>query len=165
MTEELDDLDCAILKELVNDCRVSSRNLADRLNKSPTTISNRIKKLEEIGIINNYGVQLNYQNLGFDWTVITNVVVSKGKLIETENEIAKLPHVLAVYDVTGETDIIVIGRFQTREQLSIFTKSLLAMEFVDRTNSHIALNTIKEDFNLRNQVEKILSPNLLTITK
>lgn len=153
---ELDALDQAILHQLVKDARTSARTLAEQLGKSPTTITNRIKKLEESNIISNYGAQLNYQKLGFDWTVIIEIVVSKGQLVKTEEAIAELDYVVAVYDVTGTSDIIVIGRFQTREQLSQFTKQLLAMEFVDRTNSHIALNTVKEDFNFREQINQIL---------
>jgi len=50
--------------------------------------------------------------------------------------------------VTGATDGIVIGKFRDREELSRFAKSLLAMPFVERTNTHIVLTTVKEDFRL-----------------
>jgi len=55
---------------------------------------------------------------------------------------------LAVYDVTGLTDAMVIAKFKSREELSKFTKALLAMPFVERTNTHIVLTTVKEDFRL-----------------
>ena len=154
----LDKLDQDIIQRLVADARTSARTLGEDLGKSPTTIANRIKKLEEHGVISNYEAQIDYQKLGFDWVVIIEVIVSKGQLVETENEIAKLDYVVAVYDVTGTSDIIVIGRFQTREQLSLFTKRLLAMEYVDRTISHIALNTVKEDFNFKSQMKSIRKP-------
>lgn len=152
----LDELDQKIIQRLVTDARTSARTLGEELGKSPTTIANRIKKLEETGVISNYEAKIDYQKLGFDWVVIIEVIVSKGQLVETEDEIAKLDYVVAVYDVTGTSDIIVIGRFQTREQLSLFTKRLLAMEFVDRTVSHIVLNTVKEDFNFKTQMKTIL---------
>ena len=81
-------------------------------------------------------------------TVVTEIIVSKGKLLEMEEEIAKLPNVLAVYDVTGETDAVVISKCRDREELSHFTKGLLSMPFVERTNSHVVLTTVKEDFRL-----------------
>jgi DNA-binding Lrp family transcriptional regulator len=65
-----------------------------------------------------------------------------------EQEIAKLPNVCAVYDVTGEVDAIVISKCRNREELSRFAKALLAMHFVERTNSHVVLTTVKEDFRL-----------------
>ena len=151
----IDELDKKILKRLTEDSSISARNIAEELEKSPTTIANRIRKLKETGIIKDQGVVLNSQLLGFEWTVIIEVLVAKGKLVDTENEIAKLDHCLAVYDVTGQTDIIVIGKFRNRDELSIFTKKLLQMEYVERTISHIALNTIKEDFLFKNQLDLI----------
>jgi len=74
--------------------------------------------------------------------------VAKGKLLETGEEIAKNPNVCCVYDVTGLTDAIVIAKFKTREELSNFTKSLLKMPYIERTNTHLALTTLKEDFTL-----------------
>lgn len=148
----IDELDKAILKILLTDGSTSSRTIAENLNKSPTTILNRMKKLKE-HFIKDEGILLNSEALGYEWTVIIEVLVSKGKLVATEEAIAKLPNAIAVYDVTGQTDIIVIGKFRNRNEISQFTKTLLAMEYVDRTISHIALNTVKEDVLFKNQLE------------
>jgi len=56
--------------------------------------------------------------------------------------------IVMAYDVTGLTDAIVIAKFKSREDLSRFTKALLAMPFVERTNTHMVLTTVKEDFRL-----------------
>lgn len=151
----IDQLDKQILKRLTEDATISARTIAEELNKSPTTIANRIKKLKETNIIKDQGVVLNSQTLGFEWTVVIEVLVAKGRLVDTEQEIAKLENALAVYDVTGQTDIIVIGKFRNRDELSKFTKKLLAMEYVERTISHIILNTVKEDFLFKNQLDLI----------
>ncbi|MCX6818651.1 MAG: Lrp/AsnC ligand binding domain-containing protein, partial [Candidatus Aenigmarchaeota archaeon] len=74
------------------------------------------------------------------------LTVSKGKLVEVEEKIAKKHNAFAVYDVTGDTDAMIIARFRSREELNDFVKSLLAMEFVERTNTHLVLNTLKEGF-------------------
>ncbi|MDG7015903.1 MAG: Lrp/AsnC ligand binding domain-containing protein, partial [Nitrososphaerota archaeon] len=79
--------------------------------------------------------------------------VSKGKLLEMEKEIAKLPGVCAVYDVTGEIDGVVISKFRDRNQMSRFTKGLLAMPFIERANTHVVLTTVKEDFRLPARAE------------
>ena len=80
--------------------------------------------------------------------MVTEIIVSKGKLLEMEREIAKIPSVCAVYDVTGEIDAIVVSKCKSREELSHFAKGLLALPFVERTNSHVVLTTVKEDFRL-----------------
>ena len=153
----LDDTDKEILKLLLEDSSASSRFIAEKLNKSPTTILNRLKKLKET-YIQHEGILLSSEALGFEWTVITEVLVSKGKLDETEEKIAKIPNTIAVYDVTGQTDIIVISKFRTRDAISKFTKQLLAMEYVERTISHIVLNTVKEDFAFKDQL-RLLDEN------
>ncbi len=89
---------------------------------------------------------LDTEKLGYQLTALSELVVSKGKLLEMEREIARLSSVCAVYDITGTTDAIVIAKFRNREELGNFTKSLLAMPFVERTNTHLVLTTVKEDF-------------------
>ena len=65
-----------------------------------------------------------------------------------ENEVAKIPNVCGVYDVTGLTDAVIIAKFKTREDLGKFTKQLLALPYIERTNTHVALATVKENFRL-----------------
>ena len=130
------------------DARLSYRELGLKLGVSTTTIQSRTNKLEKAGIICGYCAIFDHEKVGFQLTAITEVSVAKGKLLELEREVAKMPQVLAVYDVTGLTDAIVIAKFKSREELSKFTKALLAMPFVERTNTHMVLTTVKEDFRL-----------------
>jgi DNA-binding Lrp family transcriptional regulator len=81
-------------------------------------------------------------------TVVTEITVSKGRLLEVENEIARLPNVCCVYDVTGLIDAVIIAKFKNREELGKFTKRLLTIPFVERANTHVVLTSIKEDFRL-----------------
>jgi len=144
----MDHLHRRILARLLQDGRVSFRQLAAEMHVSTTTVATRVGRLEAAGIISGYQALVDFQMLGYELTVVTEIHVSKGKLVEMEQEIAKLPNVCAVYDVTGEIDAIVISKCRNREELSRFTKSLLAMHFVERTNSHVVLSTVKEDFRL-----------------
>jgi len=144
----IDHLHRRILARLLQDGRVSFRQLATEMHVSTTTVATRVARLESTGIISGYHALIDFQKLGYELTVVTEIHVSKGKLVEMEHEIAKLPNVCAVYDVTGEIDAIVISKCRSREELSHFTKSLLAMHFVERTNSHVVLTTVKEDFRL-----------------
>ena len=145
---DIDLLDRRILERVLGDGRVSFRQLASELRVSTTTVASRGARLQEAGIIGGYSARVDFQTLGYELTVVTEIHVSKGKLIEMEREIAKLPNVCAVYDVTGEIDAIVISKCRDREELSRFTKGLLAMHFVEHCNSHDVLTTVKEDFRL-----------------
>ena len=144
----IEELDRKLIVALERDCRRSNRELAVELQVSPSTVITHVKNLEEAGLVKGYAAVLDHQKLGYELTAVVEVIVSKGKLLEMEKEIAKVPGVCAVYDVTGATDGIVIGKFRDREELSRFAKSLLAMPFVERTNTHIVLTTVKEDFRL-----------------
>jgi len=144
----IEELDRKLIVALERDCRRSNRELAVELRVSPSTVITHVKNLEEGGLVKGYAATLDHQKLGYELTAVVEVIVSKGKLLEMEREIAKVPGVCAVYDVTGATDGIVIGKFRDREELSRFAKSLLAMPFVERTNTHIVLTTVKEDFRL-----------------
>jgi len=144
----LDQLDMRILARLLVDGRVSYRQMAHELRTSTSTVSSRVSRLEKTGIISGYSAAINFESLGYDLTAIVGIVVSKGKLSRTEAEIARLPGVCAVYDVTGENDAFIVAKFRRREELSRFAKGLLSMQFVERANTHVVLSTVKEDFRL-----------------
>ena len=91
---------------------------------------------------------LDHEKLGYELTVVTEITVSKGRLTEMENEIAKISNVCGVYDVTGLTDAVIIAKFKSREELGKFTKNLLALPYIERTNTHVVLATVKENFRL-----------------
>jgi DNA-binding Lrp family transcriptional regulator len=141
-----DELDLKILRSLLSDSRASAREIASSLGVSTSTVTARMEKLRKEQVIRGFTAFVDFQKLGYELTVITEIIVSKGKLLEMERDIAAIPGVLAVYDVTGETDAIVISKCKDREELSRFTKGLLSMPFVERTNSHVVLTTVKEDF-------------------
>jgi len=143
---KIDDLDKAILDELESDARQSFRQMAKRTRVSVVTVAQRVRRMEKEGIIRGYYALLDQQKLGYDITTITEVTVSKGKLIEVQEKIAKMKSVCAVYDVTGIEDSIVISKFKSRDEVSSFAKELLTILHVERTNTHIVLNTYKEDF-------------------
>ena len=144
----LDETDVKILKALTLNARLSSRQIAKQCGVSIGTVLSRIKKMEKEGIIKGYSALLDHEKLGYGLTVVTEVTVSKGRLLEMESEIARFPNVCCVYDVTGLIDAIIIAKFKNREELSKFTKRLLAMPYVERTNTHVVLATVKEDFRL-----------------
>ena len=144
----VDGLDLRILRALLSNARASAREIGVNLGVSTSTVIARMDGLRWAGILKGFAAELDYVKLGYDLTVITEIHVSKGKLLEMEKEIAKIPGVCAVYDVTGEIDAVIVSKCRNREELSRFTKNLLSMHFIERTNSHVVLTTVKEDFRL-----------------
>jgi len=142
---EIDELDLEILSILSIDGRKNKSTIADDLNRSPNTIIKHISNLEENGVIKNYGVQIDYEKLGYNIIALIELTISKGKMLEIEQDIAKIPNVFAVYDITGEFDALILARFKNRGDLSKMIKKIHTSQFVERTNTHMVLNVIKEN--------------------
>ncbi|MBY9012201.1 MAG: Lrp/AsnC family transcriptional regulator [Candidatus Lokiarchaeota archaeon] len=145
-TYDIDELDIEILKTLSVDGRKNKSTIAEDLKRSPNTIIKHINNLEETGVIKNYGAQIDYEKLGYNIIALIEITVSKGKMLEVEKKIAQNPNVFAVYDITGTYDALILARFKTRAKLSEMIKNEIhASPFVERTNTHIVLNVIKEE--------------------
>ena len=142
----MDETDIKILHQILSDGRSSYRKIAEQIGVSPPTVLNRIQKLEINHVIKSYSAILDHEKLGYDLTAIIEVTAVKGKITEVEKHISKFPNVCAVYDITGLTDMLIVAKFRNRRELSDFVKRDLALPFVERTNSHMVLVTVKEDF-------------------
>ncbi|MFX0113657.1 MAG: Lrp/AsnC family transcriptional regulator [Candidatus Hodarchaeota archaeon] len=151
---KLDSTDYMILSTLLHDARKPASEIASETKKHLSTITRRIKTLENEKIIKEYTAILDYEKLGLELTVVTHLILSKGKLLETERQIATIPGVCAIYDVTGRFDAIVIGKFSSRDEFSAFIKKILAIPTVERTETMVVLNTIKEDFSMKEILEE-----------
>lgn len=142
----LDEIDLRILGSILKDARKSYRKIADDINVSPPTVLSRVQKLEKGHIIKSYSAVLDHEKLGYDLTAVIEVTAVKGKITEVQKHISKFPNVCAVYDITGLTDMIIVAKFRNREELSNFVKKDMSLSYIERTNTHIVLITVKEDF-------------------
>jgi len=145
---DLDKTNERILKNLMVDARLSARQLALKLGISTVTVLSRIKKLEKEKIIKGYTALIDHEKLGYNLTAIIEIIAKKDKIIDMEVEISKIENVCAVYDITGNTDTLVIAKFKSRNELSEFVKGLASIQNIENTITHVVLNTTKEDFRL-----------------
>ncbi len=158
MAEKIDKLDIEILIELQKDARKSLREIAEKLDVAEGTVYNRINKLKKMGIIEKFIPIINHSKLGFDLTAIIGITAEGKHLIELEEILAKEPNVTAVYDVTGEFDVIAVAKFKTREDLNAFVKKVAGLKHVTRTYTMLVLNVVKETHavELEKLIDKVL---------
>ncbi|HEK86017.1 MAG: Lrp/AsnC family transcriptional regulator [Candidatus Saccharicenans sp.] len=130
---------------LNQDARKSYREISRETGISVPAVIQTIKKLEKMGVIKGYVPVLNPEYFGFGLIAVIALRISQGKLLETQKKIAEDKRVVAVYDVTGDWDSILIGYFIDREDLNQFIKQVLSLKYIDRTVTHLVLNVVKND--------------------
>jgi DNA-binding Lrp family transcriptional regulator len=143
--QALDALDRRMLRALAAEGRISARKLGAKLGAATSTVSARMAWLERKGIIKGYGARIDYGKLGYEWVTLVEIIARKGGIREAETKAAKLENVFAVYDLTGETDCMALARFRTRAELDAFVKGLQEVKGIERTITHIVLNTVKDE--------------------
>ena len=140
----LDETDHNIIQVLCEDARTSLRKISERIGVSLGAVSNRVKKLEERGIIKGYSVLLDHEKIGWELNVVIGLRIQKGRLIEIQEKIAKDNRIYGAYDVTGDFDSMILARAENRKDLDNLSKNVLSIEGVERSVTHLVLNTVKE---------------------
>ncbi len=140
-----ENLDRKLVNALLNDGRASLRSLGEDLDVSVTTVSNHISDLEEQGVIEGYAPLVNYGKLGYDVTAIIQLKVEGDALPEITDQLAAHKHMISVYEVTGDHDVIAIGKFTDTDHMNDQIKELLIDPDIKESNTSVVLNAVAEN--------------------
>lgn len=143
----MDSLDKKILDLLSDDGRKSYRKISRELGVSVGTVHNRVDKLTKSGIINKFVPVVDHEKLGYNLTAIIGLELQGGTITYLIDKKPFKNNLLAVYDVTGQFDAILIAKFRDTFELNKFIKLLLQEEPVIKTYTQTVLNIIKEELN------------------
>ena len=109
-------MDKEILKLLSEDSRQSYRELAKQLDLSHVSVSNKVKNLEEIGVIKGYTTIIDPDKMNY-YPVCLRISASQGgNLSEIGDEVADFPEVNVVMRVSGDCELLALAMCETREQ-------------------------------------------------
>ena len=100
--DELDTTDVRILKALIHDARISIAELARTVGLSPPSVSERIKRLEEAGVIEGYTLRINPKALGLPLAAWLRIRPIPGQLHKVAEVLRKLPEIVECDRITGE---------------------------------------------------------------
>jgi len=139
-----ENLDRKLVNALLGDGRASLRSLAEDLDVSVTTVSNHLSDLEEDGIIRGYTPKVDYDALGYDVTAILQLKVEGSGLQEVTEELTEARQMVSVYEVTGDHDIIAVGKFTDTDDMNDAIKTLLNNPHIKESNTSVVLNAAKE---------------------
>jgi DNA-binding Lrp family transcriptional regulator len=146
---KLDEVDLKLMNLLQEDSRLSFNKIAEKIGVAVGTAYNRVKILEEKGILKGYTVVVDHIKAGYNLTAIILIQAQGKHLLDVENKVKKIDNVIGVYDITGDFDIAVIAKFKDRNSLNKFIKNTLMMPYVQRTVTNVVLNVVKEDFRIK----------------
>ena len=146
MDKRESDLDGKIVFALSENSRLSFRELAKKLGVSTSTIAQHVKRLEAQKVLRRYSVDLDWEKLGFDLTALMEITIRGQPLLKVQAQIAKLPQIVSVWDITGAFDSMALVRVKNRRELSTTVKKILDIEGVEHSDTHLILNTVKENY-------------------
>ncbi|NKE37549.1 Lrp/AsnC family transcriptional regulator [Natronococcus sp. JC468] len=140
-----ENLDAELVNELLTDGRASLRSLAEELDVSVTTVSNHLSDLEEDGVIQGYTPIVDYNAVGYDVTAVMQLKVEGSALDEITETLQDHDQMMSVYEVTGDYDIIAIGKFTDTDDMNDQIKALVTDPDIKQSNTSIALNSVAEN--------------------
>lgn len=146
----LDDIDRKILEILQAEGRTTNVELARRIGMAPSAVFERVRRLEQRGVITGYAARVNPKAV--DRPLLAYVLVRSDERIGTSSSgeaLAKLPEVLEVHHVAGQDSYLVKVRVKDPEALGKLLRDRFgAIESVRSTQSIIALDTFKDTWAL-----------------
>jgi DNA-binding Lrp family transcriptional regulator len=140
-----ENLDAKLINALLGDGRASLRSLAEDLDVSVTTVSNHLRDLEDEGVVEGYTPIVNYDALGYDVTAIIQLKVEGSALPEITERLREQEQMISVYEVTGDYDIIAIGKFTDTDGMNKQIKELLTDADIRESNTSVVLNAVVEN--------------------
>jgi DNA-binding Lrp family transcriptional regulator len=139
-----ENLDAKLVNALLGDGRASLRSLAEDLDVSVTTVSNHLNALEDDGVIDGYTPRVDYDALGYDVTAIIQLKVEGDALPDVTDRLQSHDQMISVYEVTGDYDIIAVGKFSDTDGMNRQIKTLLNDPDIKESNTSVVLNAASE---------------------
>ncbi|HLM01026.1 MAG TPA: Lrp/AsnC family transcriptional regulator [Pyrinomonadaceae bacterium] len=140
----INDIDKQILNIIQKDARISNAEIARQVSLAPSAVLERIRKLEERGVIRGYAAELDAAQVDFGLTAFVAVRTHEC-CSETDKFLARIPEVLEVHDVAGEDSYLLKVRVKNTEHLSrLLRERLKNVPNVAGTKTTVVLQTIKE---------------------
>ncbi len=144
MQRDVDEVDLKILKCMAGDCRLSFRQIARALNVSTSTVSKRIKRLQDKGVILSFIPLVNPNYLGVTMFAVGIKARPGHNPKDIAKEFASNDMITHVFVTTGNYDVIAMGVSRTNEQMLETVKSITSNDAIERYEVFQILEVSKE---------------------
>ncbi|WP_126661970.1 HTH-type transcriptional regulator Lrp [Haloterrigena salifodinae] len=149
-----ENLDAKLVNELLGNGRASLRSLGEELDVSVTTVSNHLSDLEDDGVIEGYTPRVDYDAVGYDVTAVVQLQVEGNALPDVTDELQDHPQMTSVYEVTGDYDVIAVGKFTDTDGMNDEIKDLLSNPDIKASNTSVVLNAVSENEQFELEVDE-----------
>ncbi len=140
----INETDTKILNIIQRDARIANAEIARQVGLAPSAILERLRKLEERGVIRGYAAEIDAAQVDFGLTAFVAVRINEC-CGETDEYLKEIPEVLEVHDVAGEYSYFLKVRVKNTEELSkLLREKLTSVPNVAATKTTVVLQTIKE---------------------
>ena len=150
MTEHLDKIDILILRELQKDAKLTTKELAAKVNLSPSPVFERQKRLEREGYIKRYVAVLDPLKTGKGIMVLCNVSLkhhSKEYSRQFTSVIADIEEVVECYNISGEYDFLLkIHAASMKAYQSFVLRILGELECIGSLHSSFVMGEVKNTY-------------------
>lgn len=142
----IDAIDGQILNILQENARTSNAEIARQVGLAPSAVFERVRKLEERGVIRGYRADIDPKVLGLAQLAFTFVRSNdRPGGVATGEKLAEIPEILEVHHVAGEDCFLVKARARDAEALGrLLRERLGAIATISSTRTTIVLETVKE---------------------
>ena len=126
---QLDNIDLSLLSYLRDNAKASLKDLAAELKVHPNTIFQRLKKLEEAGVVTGYVAEMDFARAGYDLHSMIMLKLKRANKVDMEQikQLLKISELEAIYAVSGVWDVIALCRVKNRRHL---------LEVIQKINDH-----------------------------
>jgi len=148
----MDSTNWKILKYLQENARVSSVEIGRKVGLSSPAVTERIKKMEDYGVIEGYTTKVSYAKTGYQLKAIITLKAFMGRLKPFLSQGSQFKEVLNCYRITGNENIIMEVVVKDQAHLQAFIDKLIAY---GETKTHIILSNVVENHPILKQSEFI----------
>jgi Lrp/AsnC family leucine-responsive transcriptional regulator len=142
---EPDEIDLRILEILQEHGRIPHAKLADQVGLSAPSVIERVKKLEDCGLITGYHASVDARKLGKDVTAFIGVSIGHPRTVNLfEETVALMPDVLECHHVTGEHTVLLKVKTHSTATLEQVIRTIRLIDGVSRTETMVVLSTHTE---------------------
>jgi Lrp/AsnC family leucine-responsive transcriptional regulator len=144
---ELDSIDKALVNLLQKDSRQTNKALAYQLDMSVTAIFERIKKLENNGVLKKYVALVDHKVVNKNFSAFCHIKLvqhSRDFVVKFEKEVTKLPEVLECHHISGDYDYLLKVVVKDMEAFREFmVNKLTSIQHIGSTHSMFVINEVK----------------------